>query len=77
MSIFYIQSSKYGLFKEDVPVLVLSAAGSSLLSPLTPGTAPGGAGEGPVGATALGGRFPGTLTVTRSRSISFPWVFCV
>lgn len=62
---------------EAVPVLVLSAGVSSLLSPLTPGTDPGGTSEGPAGATALGGRFPGTLTVTRRRSISFPWIFCV
>lgn len=63
--------------EEEVPVLVLSAAAGSLLSPLTPGAGTGGTGEGPAGATALGGRFPGTLTVTRSRSISFPWIFCV
>lgn len=61
----------------DTPVPLLSAAVSSLLSPLTPGTAPEGTGEGPAGATALGGRFPGTFTVTRSKSISFPWVFWV
>lgn len=65
------------MYKEEVPVLVPSVAVGSLLSPLTPGAAPGGTGEGPAGATALGGRFPGTLTVTRSRSISFPWMFCV
>lgn len=30
--------------------------------------------EGPQAEMARGGRFPGTLTVVRSRSISFPWV---
>lgn len=60
-----------------VPELVPSVGTgvSSLLRPLTPGVELGGAGEGPAGATAFGGRFPGTLTVTRSRSISFPWTF--
>lgn len=63
----------------EVPELVPSGGASagvgSLLKPLTPGVEPGGAGDGPAGATAFGGRFPGTLTVTRSRSISFPWAF--
>lgn len=63
--------------QDKVPVLELSAVVTSLLSPLTPSKAPGGTGAGPAGATALGGRFPGTFTVTRSRSISFPWVFWV
>lgn len=58
-----------------VPSVGAAAAVSSLLRPFTPGVALGGTGEGPAGATAFGGRFPGTFTVTRSRSISFPWTF--
>lgn len=60
---------------ELVPYVGAGDGVSSLLRPLTPGMALKGAGEGPAGATAFGGRFPGTLTVTRSRSISFPWTF--
>lgn len=46
--------------------LVLSVAPVTLTTSLRPGE-----GEGPQGVTALGGRFPGTFTVTRNRSISF------
>lgn len=60
---------------ELLPSVGTAAGVSSLLRPLTPGEALGGAREGPAGAMAFGGRFPGTLTVTRSRSISFPWTF--
>lgn len=73
------ESSSISVVTAELPELVPSVGtdpgASSLLRPLTPGVALKGAGEGPAGATAFGGRFPGTLTVTRSRSISFPWTF--
>ncbi|TNN55374.1 hypothetical protein EYF80_034386 [Liparis tanakae] len=50
------------------PLLVLR----SLVSPLVLGLAVGATVD-----TALGGRFPGTLTVVLSRSISFPCTFCM
>ena len=73
MHVQYAHSCSGKLVK--VPVLVLSVVAMSFVSPLTPGTEMGpgkGPEELPVGATALGGRFPGTFTVTRRRSISFP-----
>ncbi len=52
------------------PGLTPSGPGTSLTRPLSPtGT--------PQAGTARGGRFPGTFTVTRSRSISFPGAFSI
>ncbi len=49
----------------------------SLPSPFTPDTGTRvGPGDGPPGVTARWRRFPGTFTVTRNKSISFPWAFC-
>lgn len=55
-----------------LPALAPSGPCTSLTRPLRPG---GGPQEGT--APARGGRFPGTFTVTRSMSISFPWAFCM
>lgn len=50
------------------PGLTPSGPGTSLTRPLRPTGRP-------QAGTARGGRFPGTFTVTRSRSISFPGTF--
>lgn len=44
----------------------------SFASPLALGLAPGAA-----AVVARGSRLPGTFTVVLSRSISFPWTFCM
>lgn len=65
---FFSRSLSFSLSLSPAPGP--SGPGASFTRPFCPA-------GGPPEGTARGGRFPGIFTVTRSRSISLPWTFCM
>lgn len=68
LSLFFSRSLSFSLSLSPAPGP--SGPGASFTRPFCPA-------GGPPEGTARGGRFPGIFTVTRSRSISLPWTFCM